>query len=45
MVLLSKYMSLGILVEKQALEEIAWPPLAGVGVQCSAGFEMPCSEP
>lgn len=45
MVLLSKDTSLEILVEKQALEEMTWPPLVAAVVQRSAGVEMPGSAP
>lgn len=39
MVLLSKYVSLEILVKQQVLEEITWSLLIGVGVWYSAGFK------
>ena len=45
MVLLSKYVSLEILVKQQALEEITLFLLVGGGMWYSAGFEMPCSAP
>lgn len=45
MILLSKYTSLEMLVEKQALEEITWPPLLGIGVWTLPALTCPALHP
>ena len=45
MILLSRYTSLEKLVEKQALEEITWPPLLGVGTWTLLALTRPDLHP